>query len=90
MDKAEFYLLVLFLVCNLFVFILYGTDKGLSKTKRRRISEKALLLTALFGGLGAFSAMLVFRHKTRKPRFYLTVPLFFLISVAEILILLKH
>jgi uncharacterized membrane protein YsdA (DUF1294 family) len=90
MDKLKFILMILFLIYNLFVFILYGIDKGLSKTKRQRISEKTLVLTALFGGLGAFSAMLVFRHKTRKPKFYLSVPLFFLISVFEILILLKH
>lgn len=87
MDKTA--LILIFLAFNLFVFVLYGADKALSKTKRQRISEKTLLLTALFGGLGAFSAMLLFRHKIRKPKFYLLVPLFFLISAAEIIALLK-
>ncbi len=89
MDNIKLILLVLFSAYNLFVFSVFGIDKALSKTKKRRIREKTLILTSLFGGLGAFSAMLIFRHKTRKPKFYLVVPIFFILSVMALTFLLK-
>ena len=83
MDNIKLILLVLFFAYNLFVFSVFGIDKALSKTKKRRISEKTLILTSLFGGLGAFSAMLIFRHKTRKPKFVIMVPT---IAVTEVVL----
>jgi len=41
----------------------------------RRVPEKTLFLAALAGGsAGLMLAMLIFRHKTRKLRFMLGVP----------------
>jgi uncharacterized membrane protein YsdA (DUF1294 family) len=53
--------------CSVVSFLQYGVDKSRAGTLKRRISEKALLLTALLGGWpGALAGSRVFRHKTRK------------------------
>lgn len=75
-----------YLIANACVFCLYGYDKHAARTGRWRIPESTLLGTALLGPFGAFFAMLLFRHKTRKPKFWL-VPVFLVIHIAAILYL---
>lgn len=66
MMKALILLLVLF---NLMTFFVFGYDKYLARSNRRRISEKTLLTLALIGGsVGAVFAQKIFRHKSRKYR----------------------
>jgi uncharacterized membrane protein YsdA (DUF1294 family) len=58
------------LALNIFAFGLMGYDKYLAKNKQGRISEKALLTSALIGGsIGSGIAMLYFRHKTVKKSY---------------------
>lgn len=62
-------LIILFVLFNLITFLVFGYDKYLARTNRRRISEKTLLGLALFGGsVGAVFAQKIFRHKSRKYR----------------------
>lgn len=69
-----------FIVINLLTFLLYGLDKYKAVRQEWRIPERALLLMAFVGGaFGALSAMRIFRHKTRKGRFKLMIPLFCLL-----------
>ncbi len=68
-------LALLYLGVNLLAAAAFAWDKRLAKRNNWRASENALLLLALFGPIGAFFAMRVFRHKTQKPKFLL-VPLF--------------
>ena len=69
-----------FIVINLLTFLLYGLDKYKAIRQEWRIPERVLLLMAFVGGaFGALSAMRIFRHKTRKGRFKLMVPLFCLL-----------
>ena len=69
-----------FIVINLLTFLLYGLDKYKAIRQEWRIPERALLLMAFVGGaFGALSAMRIFRHKTRKGRFRLMIPLFCLL-----------
>ncbi|MBF1268519.1 MAG: DUF1294 domain-containing protein [Oribacterium parvum] len=69
-----------FIVINLLTFLLYGLDKYKAIRREWRIPERALLLMAFMGGaFGALSAMRIFRHKTRKGRFRLMIPLFCLL-----------
>lgn len=57
----------LLLAVNICAFLLMGYDKKLAQTHQRRISEKALLTSALLGGsIGSGIGMLYFRHKTSK------------------------
>ncbi|HJC42242.1 MAG TPA: DUF1294 domain-containing protein [Candidatus Mediterraneibacter gallistercoris] len=59
-------------------WVAYGLDKGRAKSGKWRIPERTLLLLALVGGsLGALAGMIMFRHKTRKPKFYISVPVMF-------------
>lgn len=53
--------------------------------KEARIPEKWLLFFAAVGGAAAmFLTMLVVRHKTRKPKFMITVPLFVVVHLVII------
>ena len=65
-------------VINFITWIAYGLDKGRAKSGKWRIPERTLLLLALLGGsLGALAGMIMFRHKTRKPKFFISVPVMF-------------
>lgn len=69
-------MLKIYLIWNGVVFLLYGADKYKAAHGKWRISERALLLCALLMGAGGGAAgMLIFRHKTRKIKFTLLVPL---------------
>ena len=66
-------------------FIAYGIDKRLAIADKGRISELSLLvLTFLFGILGSFLAMILFRHKTIKGSFRNK---FAVVSIVRLLIL---
>ena len=74
MSILVWYLAVLFFT----TWVAYGLDKGRAKSGKWRIPERTLLLLALAGGsLGALAGMIMFRHKTRKPKFYISVPVMF-------------
>lgn len=61
------YLLLALLGWNLLVFIAYAVDKRRARQHQWRIPEKSLLLMTLaLGGLGAFGAGKLYRHKTKK------------------------
>lgn len=78
-------MLLFYLVWNLIVLGLYGTDKRRAKQGKWRISEKTLLLAAVFmGGLGALFGMSVFRHKTQHLKFKLGVPAAAVVNLAAV------
>lgn len=65
-------LTIVFLMMNIFAFVIMSYDKRLAKMKRTRISENNLLTISILGGsLGILSAMILFRHKTSKGSFVL-------------------
>lgn len=69
-------------VINVIAFLMFGIDKWKAQKDRYRIPEKTLLGVALLGGsIGAGIGMWLFRHKTRKMKFCLGVPIIFLIQV---------
>ena len=66
------------LALNVGVWLMYGIDKWKAKSGRWRIPEKVLLLAAFAGGsVGALAGMMMFRHKTKKAKFVISVPIFF-------------
>lgn len=77
------YLIITAVVINIVVFIIYGVDKLKAKKKAWRIPEATLLIAAVFGPVGALLGMRIWHHKTKKPKFFITVPL---ILVLEIII----
>ena len=79
------------LLVNLFVFALYGADKQRAKKGAWRIPEKTLLTgTWLLGGVGAFAAMRMFRHKTKHLAFQLSAPLGALLSISVMIAASVH
>ena len=67
-------------VINFTTWAAYGLDKGRAKSGKWRIPERTLLLLALIGGsLGALAGMIMFRHKTRKAKFVISVPVMFVV-----------
>jgi uncharacterized membrane protein YsdA (DUF1294 family) len=81
--------LALYILANGYAFFLYARDKRKAEKTLWRTSERALLATAVIGPFGAFGAMKLFRHKTRKITFYLVpvflaIHIFFLIWIASL------
>ena len=63
--------------------IVYGLDKLLAKANAYRVPEAVLILLAAAGGsVGALLGMYLFHHKTRKPRFFIGVPLILAAQIA--------
>ena len=61
---------ILWILLNVFVFLMYGLDKLKAKRNKWRIPERTLLLfTWLMGGVGALAGMQTFRHKTKHLSF---------------------
>lgn len=68
---------------NLISFCLFGLDKWKARRSAWRISEAALLTSAVLGGsLGALAGMRVFHHKTRHLKFTVTVPVLLVLQIA--------
>lgn len=76
MESLGIWIVRWLIVINIVSFCLFGLDKWKARRGAWRISEGALLLSAVLGGsLGALAGMRVFRHKTKHLKFNITVPL---------------
>ncbi|NBJ03987.1 DUF1294 domain-containing protein [Lachnospiraceae bacterium] len=80
MDQA---LTVYILAVSLLTWILFGLDKWKAIHGKWRIRESTLLGLSFIGGAaGGLAGMYLFRHKIRKMRFRIGVPLMFLVQAA--------
>lgn len=69
----------------------FGADKGLAKKGMLRIPEKVLFALAIAGGApGAYIGMKAFRHKTRKPRFSIGIPMIGIFQITALMLYLKY
>lgn len=72
---------------NAVSFFLMLADKTRAKKKLRRVPEAVLFLAALIGGsLGIWLGMYLCRHKTRKRKFVIGIPL--ILAIQTVLLLL--
>ena len=79
-------ILIYVVLVNIVAFLMYGADKWNAKRNRWRIPEKTLLgIAAVGGSMGAYVGMQFFRHKTKKPKFYIGVPFIFLVQIAVLI-----
>lgn len=77
-------IVIYLLVINVIGFLAMGFDKWKAKKGRWRIPENTLFMfTILGGGIGTIAGIYVFRHKTKKLKFTVGMPV---ILVLEILL----
>ena len=62
------------LIVNAVTFLVFGIDKKRAKKEQWRVPERTLLLLALAG-------MYTFRHKTRKIKFSVGIPVIFILQI---------
>lgn len=87
MNYQIIFIILYFIIINILTFILYFTDKRKAMHHRWRIPESTLIALSLLGGsFGAYLAMKIFRHKTKHPKFYITIPLMMILHTALIIV----
>ena len=73
-------------LASLIALLLFGLDKRRAERHRWRIPEKTLLLAAVLGGSpGAIAGMVLFHHKTKKPVFFIGLPVILAVQIALVL-----
>ena len=78
MKIINIYLIIINILCLILIII----DKILAIKKKQRISEFHLLTITLFGGsIGTLLGMILVRHKIRKLKFLLLVPLSLILHI---------
>lgn len=84
MNNISLLILAFLAALNLIAFFLMFLDKLKSTNPgSSRISEGMLFfLASVFGSLGVYIGMFVFRHKTRKWYFLIGIPLLFVENLA--------
>lgn len=69
-------------VMSLITFILFGIDKKRAVTNQWRIKEATLIGMSFLGGaIGGILGMNCFRHKTRKLKFVVVIPLALMFNI---------
>lgn len=86
MKELHIYLIAI----NVFAYLLFGIDKYKAAKKQWRIKESYLLSVCFIGGaIGGIFGMKSFRHKTKKPKFSVGIPLMAACHIALYIVLLK-
>ena len=81
-------ILIYFLIINVLGFVAMGIDKWKAKHDKWRIPENTLFMfTILGGGLGTIAGMHFFRHKTKKLKFTIGMPLILILEIVLIIYL---
>lgn len=80
--------LIIYGLINLLALALFLIDKLKAKIGAWRIPEQSLILISfLGGGYGALLGLILFRHKIRKVKFLILIPLSALLLTGELLVL---
>lgn len=70
-----FIAIIYYVVINIIGFLVMFYDKKMAIKNRWRVSEKTLFLIAtIFGSVGIYLGMVVFRHKTKHLKFKIGIP----------------
>ena len=79
-------IIIYFVVINLIGFYVMWSDKRKAKWGKWRIPENTLfLITALGGGIGTIAGMYTFRHKTKKLKFTVGLPVILILEIILII-----
>lgn len=78
-------IIIYLIVINLIAFLSMFIDKKKAKWGRWRIPENTLFLYAILGGtIGSIVGMYTFRHKTKKPKFYVGMPVLLILQILAV------
>lgn len=80
--------LICLLLINAAGLLVMLADKKKAQKNLWRIPEATLLTVAALGGsIGVLAGMYLFHHKTRKPKFFIGVPLILTVQLIAVLLL---
>ena len=75
-------IIIYLLIINVLGFLAMGFDKWKAKRGRWRIPEDSLFMfTILGGGIGTIVGIYTFRHKTKKIKFTVGMPLILILEI---------
>ncbi|NLC04310.1 MAG: DUF1294 domain-containing protein [Tissierellia bacterium] len=70
------------ILINVITFILFSLDKKRAKSRQWRIPESTLLFVSLLGGaVGGLIGMQIFKHKTKKMKFVIGMPIILVFNI---------
>lgn len=80
---------IVLVIWNVVTFSQMGIDKNKSIHGQWRIRERTLILSAFaMGGIGSLLGSLLFRHKTKKMKFQILLPMAVIVNVIIMMIFL--
>lgn len=83
--------IIYILIVSIISAVLTVYDKSAAKNGGQRISERCLLILAAMGGAGTMLAVMkTIRHKTRKAKFMVTLPVLFAAHIIGICLLVRY
>ena len=81
--------IIYLIAINLITFLAMYIDKRKAKNGSWRIKESTLLTLSLIGGsIGGILGMYTFRHKTKKARFWLGIPVILVLQIGLVIYLI--
>ena len=81
MHNLLIYIIIYYIVINIISFLAMLYDKRKAIKNEYRVSEKTLFYLALaLGGVGIYTGMIVFRHKTKHMTFKVFIPLIIILN----------
>ncbi len=84
-------ILIYITIISAITLLCFGIDKWKAKNQRWRIKEATLISLCIIGGsIGGLAGMHIFHHKTKKPLFFIGIPLILIVQIAIIIICLIH
>ena len=79
-------IVIYLIIINLLAFLAILLDKKKAEKGKWRIKESTLLTLGLIGGsIGEILGMYIFHHKTKKPRFYIGLPIILILQIIIII-----
>ena len=80
-------IIIYLVIINIIGFYIMWSDKRRAKWGKWRVPENTLfLITALGGGIGTIAGMYTFRHKTKKWKFTIGLPVILILEIILVII----
>lgn len=85
------FLIIYLILINLIAVIVTVHDNAAAVKGNRRVKERTLLLISALGGSPAMLlTMLLIRHKTRKAKFMVGIPLIMILQAVIVFLVLRY